>query len=240
MRPTPKMGWWIAAPLGLVLGLGLAVALDRSAAPATAQGAAAAGFTVSVEQLRINQRIAQTGVKRANRANDRLDTLGVGASGAQAPAGPAGPAGVPGPAGPAGPGAARIAYSAAEGSPPQTVLELAGITLSLACETGGSGETSLVIRADTSAPTTVIGTSITDGGTDPNSPDPAEASNFAVDLPAGPGNVLGGDSAPDGEFRRSVVNPLFVTPTQTISVHLALIADGTADRCSFNGVAVLA
>ncbi|HEX2502342.1 MAG TPA: hypothetical protein VHK00_00235, partial [Miltoncostaeaceae bacterium] len=73
MERARRMGWWIAVPVGVALGLLLALGLDRAASPASAQGGS--GFTLSVEQMRINQRIAQQGVKRANTANARLDAL---------------------------------------------------------------------------------------------------------------------------------------------------------------------
>jgi hypothetical protein len=186
------------------------------------------GVTVSAEQLRFNQRIGQQGVKRANRATSRLDKLTTGG------AGPVGPAG---PAGPTGPGAARIAYSAAVGTPPQTVLDLAGLTVSVSCEAGGGGETALVIRPSVAQATTVVGTSSTDTGTDINNPDPPDVSNF--EAPLAPGQAtLGGPVAPDGEFARSIADVLFIAPARTISLSLAAVADGAADRCSFNGVAV--
>jgi hypothetical protein len=31
---------------------------------------------------------------------------------------------------------------------------------------------------------------------------------------------------------------MFIAPARTISLNLAAVADGAADRCSFNGVAV--
>jgi hypothetical protein len=227
MQRVRRMGWWLAVPVGLALGLAFAVGLDRAAEPAAAQGGRS-GVTLSAEQLRINQRIGQQGVKRANRANTRLDQLRTAATG------PAGPAGPPGPA---GPGAARIAYSAAVGTPSQTVLDLAGLTVSVSCEAGGGGETALAIRPSVAEATTVIGTSTTDTGTDPNNPDPAEVTNFQVPLAPGQAN-LGGPTAPDGEFARSVADVLFITPTRTVNLNVAAVADAAADRCSFNGVAV--
>ena len=61
--------------------------------------------------------------------------------------------------------------------------------------------------------------------------------NFEAPLPAGP-TEAGGPSAPDGEFAREVARVLFITPTRTVSFDVILFADGAADRCSFNGVAV--
>jgi hypothetical protein len=74
------MAWWLAVPLGIALGLALAAGIDSAAGPAVAQGGSG-GFALSVEQLKINQRIAQAGVKRANRANNRIDQLTSGAAG---------------------------------------------------------------------------------------------------------------------------------------------------------------
>jgi len=234
MGRARRMRWWLAVPVGVAVGLALAVALDRAAAPASAQGSGA-GLTLSVEQLRINQRIAQQGVKRANRANDGLDALRTGVPAAVGPQGPAGPVG---PAGPAGPGAARISYSAAVGASAQTILELAGVTISVTCDAGGGGETALAITAGTEQATTLFVSSVTDTGTDPSIPGPAEVSSFQAALPAAQDTLLGGPSAPDGEFARSVSSVLFVTPTRTLSLHVAVVADSVADRCSFDGVAV--
>jgi hypothetical protein len=231
MHHARRMGWWLAVPVGIALGLALAIGLDRAAEPAAGQGGRS-GVTVSAEQLRINQRISQAAVKRSNRANSRLDQL------KPAGTGPAGPAGAAGPAGPAGPGAARVAYSAAVGTSTRTVLELAGVTIGVACEAGAGGETNLVISAGITEPTTFSGTSSDDGGTDPNNPDPATLGNFQGELPVGPSNQLGGPSAPDGAFSRAQANVLFITPTRTVNLRVAAIADGAADRCSFNGVAV--
>jgi hypothetical protein len=217
--------WWIAVPVGLALGLAIALGLDAGAAPASAQASA---FTLSAQQLRINQHIAQQGVKRANRANSRLDALATGA-------GPAGPAG---PQGPAGPGASRIDYSAEAGTPTRTVLELDGLTVQAACEAGGGGETNLAISAGGAEATTLVGTSTTDTGTDPNAPTDTSTNNFQTTIPAGPPSPLAGPSAPDGQFARSLASVLFISASHTISVRVAVIADGAADTCTFDGVAV--
>jgi hypothetical protein len=231
MRAARRMGWWVAVPLGIALGLALALALDSAAAPASAQ-AGRSGVTLSAEQLRINQKISQAAVKRANRANRRLDTL---PSATTAAAGPAGPRGA---AGPAGPGPARIAYSAAAGSPAQTVLDLAGVTISAICETGAGGETVLTNRAAVAQGATFAGTSAVDSGTDPSTPGPTFEANFQFALPAGPANVLGEPLAvPDGEYGRVFSKILLVMPTRTLKIRASVFVDATADRCSFNGVA---
>ena len=222
------MGWWLAVPIGVALGLALAVGLDRAAEPAGAQGGRS-GITLSAEQLRINQRIGQQGVKRANRANTRLDRL---------PAAATGPAGPAGPTGPQGLGATRIAYSAAAGSPAQTVLDQPGLTLSLTCSAVAGGGTALAINAAVPQATTVTGTSIVDEGTDPQMPTMTAPTNFQTELAAGPASPLGGPGAPDGAFVRSVGIVIFIGTTRTFSLNIAVIADGAADRCSFNGTAV--
>jgi hypothetical protein len=61
---------------GLALGLAAAAALDRASEPAAAQeDAEAAGFTLSVGQLRINQRISQAAVRRSNHSLALLSPL---------------------------------------------------------------------------------------------------------------------------------------------------------------------
>ena len=222
MERTRRMRWWTAVPVGLALGL------DRAAAPAGAQGAP--GITVSAQQLHINQRISQQGVRRANRANARLDAL------ARARDRPGRPR-RPGARGGGRARCARIAFSAAVGSPRQTVLELAGVTISVGCEAGAAGETNLTIRGGAAEPTTLTGSSIDVGG-DPANPNPAQVDNFQADLPPGTDNPLGGPGTADGQFSRSIASVLFVTPARTVSVDVAAIVDGVADRCSFNRLAV--
>jgi hypothetical protein len=53
---------------GVALGLGVVAAVDAGTQPASAQG----GFTVTPEQLRINQNISSAAVKRSNRALNYL------------------------------------------------------------------------------------------------------------------------------------------------------------------------
>jgi hypothetical protein len=224
MRRARRMGWWLAVPVGVALGLALAVGLDRAAEPAAGQGGRS-GITLSAEQLRINQRIGQAGVRRANRANSRIDKLRPAATG---------PAGPPGPAGPAGPGAARIAFSAAAGSPPQRILDLAGVTINAVCVAEAGSGAALDVVFGVAQASTLVGTVSRDSGPVPGTTVPE---NVELPLPAGP-TPSEGDPAPDGGFVREVVSLLFVTPTRTLNVDAALIADGTADRCSFNGVAV--
>jgi hypothetical protein len=229
MREARRMGWWLAVPVGLALGLALALALDRAAEPAAGQGGRA-GFALSREQLRINQRISQAAVRRSNRANTRLDRLRPAATG------PAGPAGPPGPAGPAGPGAVRIAFSAAAGSPPQGVLDAAGVTMTAACVAEPGGAAAIDVTFGVAQASTVFGTISLATGTDPGAPT-LDFQNIVLPLPAG-ATLTEGDVAPDGEFVREFTSALIVTPTRTLSFEGSLIADAAADRCSFNGVVV--
>jgi hypothetical protein len=224
------MTWWLAVPVGIALGVGVAVGIDRAADPAAAQGGRS-GFTISAEQLRINQRIGQQGVKRANRANSRLDRLTAAAAG---PPGPAGPAGPPGPA---GPGAARIAFSAATGAPAQGVLDLAGVTIAAACVAQAGGGASLDLTFGAAQAGTLVGTLSIATGTDPAAPSATDVQNVQLPLAAG-ATPSPGDPAPDGEYVREFIGVLFVLPTRTLSLQASSIADAAADRCAFNGVAV--
>lgn len=63
--------WWIGIAAGLTLGAAVVVTVDQVSEPASAQG----GFTVSAEQLRINQRISQAAVRRGNESLDLLDPV---------------------------------------------------------------------------------------------------------------------------------------------------------------------
>jgi hypothetical protein len=62
MREPLKGRWWIGVAAGVALGLGTVVAVDATTDEASAQSR----FTLSAEQLRINQRISQAAVRRAN------------------------------------------------------------------------------------------------------------------------------------------------------------------------------
>jgi hypothetical protein len=226
---TRRLWWWIAVPAGVILGLLLALGLDRAASPAGAQGNAP-GITVGVQQNTINQRIAQAGVRRANRANQRLDQL--------VPGGGGGGTGGAGPAGPAGPGAERLAFSSAAGGPGRKVLELAGVSITVSCEPGPSGETGIATIVRVEQETTLVGTATGDSGTDPNNPNPPSSNNFQVELPVGQNVSVGGVSASDGQFTRAFASVLFVTRTRTLSLQVFSFADGASDQCSWNGVAV--
>jgi hypothetical protein len=63
--------WWIGVAAGMVVGLGAVIAVQASTGEASAQS----GFTVSAEQLRINQRISQAAVNRSNESLKLLDPV---------------------------------------------------------------------------------------------------------------------------------------------------------------------
>jgi hypothetical protein len=101
--------WWMAVALGLAVGLIAVAIVGRAAAQEAPEPPA--GFQLSVNQLKINQRISQAAVRRSNAATARLDVLEPkvtalaetggkpgpkGDTGPQGPVGPAGPQGVPG------------------------------------------------------------------------------------------------------------------------------------------------
>jgi hypothetical protein len=60
---------WIGLSCGVALGLGAVVAVDMGTQTASAQSA---NFTVSAQQLKINQNISSAAVKRSNRALNYL------------------------------------------------------------------------------------------------------------------------------------------------------------------------
>ncbi|MBY0396759.1 MAG: hypothetical protein K2X91_09865 [Thermoleophilia bacterium] len=70
-----KGRWWIGVTAGVAVGLGAVVATEAATDTATAQTARQAGFTLSVEQLRINQRISQAAVRRSNESLDLLEPI---------------------------------------------------------------------------------------------------------------------------------------------------------------------
>jgi hypothetical protein len=62
--------WWIGVAAGLTLGAAVVVTVDQASEPASAQA-----FSVSAEQLRINQRISQAAVRRSNESLNLLDPV---------------------------------------------------------------------------------------------------------------------------------------------------------------------
>ena len=63
--------WWIGVAAGLTLGAAGIVTVDQATETASAQSS----FTVSAEQLKINQRISQAAVRRSNESLDLLDPI---------------------------------------------------------------------------------------------------------------------------------------------------------------------
>jgi hypothetical protein len=63
--------WWIGVAAGLTLGAAGFVTVDQATETASAQS----GFSVSSEQLRINQRISQAAVRRSNESLNLLDPI---------------------------------------------------------------------------------------------------------------------------------------------------------------------
>ncbi len=68
-----KDRWWIGVAAGLAIGLGGIVGVEAATSEASAQRS----FTVSAEQLKTNQKISQTAVKRVNEARKRLNKIGL-------------------------------------------------------------------------------------------------------------------------------------------------------------------
>ncbi|MEQ9336030.1 MAG: hypothetical protein RJQ03_02445, partial [Miltoncostaeaceae bacterium] len=69
---------WLAVGAGLMIGMGGSVVagqLTGQAAAQTPPPAVGGGFTLSVEQLRINQRISQAAVRRSNESLGLLDPV---------------------------------------------------------------------------------------------------------------------------------------------------------------------
>ena len=58
-----RKNWWIGVTAGLAVGIGGVAIADQATTPANA-----APFTLSVNQLQINQRISQAAVRRSNNA----------------------------------------------------------------------------------------------------------------------------------------------------------------------------
>jgi hypothetical protein len=92
---TRRVEWWIVIAAAVGAGIIAAAIFGRAAVPANAQ---ASDVKITAQQLLVNQRISQAGVRRANEALQKLSELQL----SPGPQGPAGPAGPVGPAGPQG------------------------------------------------------------------------------------------------------------------------------------------
>lgn len=88
-----RVEWWVVIAAAVAAGIVGAAIFGSAAAPANAQ---ASDVRVTAQQLLVNQRISQAGVRRANEALQKIARL----QGTPGPAGPQGPKGDPGPAGP--------------------------------------------------------------------------------------------------------------------------------------------
>jgi hypothetical protein len=111
----------MAVAFGLAVGL-IAVAVVGQAAAQEAP--APAGFQLSVNQMKINQKISQAAVRRGNQAISRLDALepkvtalteGGGKAGPKGDAGAQGPIGPQGPVGPQGVPGSAAGYALVQG-----------------------------------------------------------------------------------------------------------------------------
>jgi hypothetical protein len=94
-----RVEWWIVIAAAVGAGIVAAAIFGSAAVPANAQ---ASDVKITAQQLLVNQRISQAGVRRANEALQKLAELQA-TPGPAGPAGPQGPKGDTGPAGPAGP-----------------------------------------------------------------------------------------------------------------------------------------
>jgi hypothetical protein len=94
--------WWVAIAAAVGAGLLAAAIFGGAAVQANAQ---ASDVRITAQQLLVNQRISQAGVRRANEALQKLAELqlSAGPAGQAGPAGPKGDTGPPGPVGPQGP-----------------------------------------------------------------------------------------------------------------------------------------
>jgi hypothetical protein len=73
-RPNPRRGT-MALGAGLALGIGAAVIAGQLTGTANAESPRTAGFTLSVQQLAINQAISSAAVRRSNESLRLLDPL---------------------------------------------------------------------------------------------------------------------------------------------------------------------
>ena len=197
--------------------------------------------SVGSGQLRMRSvtapKLASRGVtKRALSPWIRTQLRQRAATGAPGPRGPAGATG------PRGPGAVPVRYSAAAAATPAfaTVFNTGGLTLEASCEVSG-GTTTLNLNVGSAQAATLYETITIDGGTDPNTPSPAESANLQIDLPAGTTSPGGGPSATDG-YARVAAAGVYSSPSSTLDFHFFLFVSDDAGtdtgNCSINGVIV--
>jgi hypothetical protein len=158
-----------------------------------------------------------------------------GTPGAQGAAGSQGPAGNPGPS---GPGAVRVHYfQHASASPSrQSVTEIAGLHMEGECEATGSGTQLNLAVTSPEAATGLETISVDNGSAEPGFGE-SNTANLQINLPAGE-TVLGGPGTATGEYARIFADLLYVAPSATVNLTIALVLDGTAETCAVDGVGV--
>jgi hypothetical protein len=155
-----------------------------------------------------------------------------------AAAGAAGTQGPTGPQGPSGPGAQRVHYAAQASASPtaQSVTVIEGLGMKAECEDTGSS-TQLNLSVTSAEAATGLENINVDNG--PGEPTIAEAhsANLQINLPAGT-TVLGGPSAPTGEYARIFAHLIYIAPKTSVDLTIALVLNGTAKTCAIDGVGV--
>jgi hypothetical protein len=159
-----------------------------------------------------------------------------GPSGAQGATGAQGANGAEGPAGPEGPGAVRVHYKEHASTSParETVANISGLRLEAQCEDASPG-VQLGLAIDSAAAATGLETISVDNGSGEPGFGESSTANLQIDLPEGT-TVLGGPSAGAGEYSRIFANLIYVTPTTTIHLTIALLLDGNAETCAIDGL----
>jgi hypothetical protein len=122
---------------------------------------------------------------------------------------------------------------------PQPLGVVGGLTLKAGCLTE-AGETRLVFAVGSEEPGTFQENFQNDFGSNPQEPGQSQSGNLQIDLPEG-GTTLGGPpGVPSGAYFRTIASLIYTTASQTTSIHLAAIADGSTEHCTADGVAVSA
>jgi hypothetical protein len=157
------------------------------------------------------------------------------------PVGPHGPSGSPGATGAQGPGAVRLHLSenGTESATPQSIGIVGGLTLKAACKTT-KGETGLVFSAKAQEAGVIQENFQNDTGSDPHTPGTPQAGNLQFELLAGESTLGGAPAVSSGTYFRTIASLIAMFPTQTISIEIAAVTEGTAAHCSVDGTAVLA
>jgi hypothetical protein len=161
-----------------------------------------------------------------------------GAPGDKGAQGVAGSQGVAGERGEGGPGAVRIHYSQHASSSPSrsTVTEIAGLRLEAQCEDTRPG-TQLGLAVSTPEAATGMETISIDGGIGELTFGESHTANLQFHLPAGE-TLLGGPSALPGEYSRIFANLIYIAPSSTADLTIALVLDGSAGTCAIDGIGV--